>query len=121
MQILYRLVEDAKARFPRSSKTKQTTEREAKEDLFEEDAEDGLPKFELLSRNPRADSVTSSKVSATSTVLADWIDCSEEMAASKNTLLSFRIYYLRDTFLWQCSFRMFSELRAFVCKPERLM
>ena len=77
------MTEDAKARFPRSSKTRQTTEREAKVDLFEEDAEDGLPKFELLSRNPRADSVTSSKVSATSTVLADWIDCSEDMAASK--------------------------------------
>ena len=52
-------------------------------DLFEEDAEDGLPKFELLSKNPRADSVTNSKVSATSPDLADWIDCSEEMAASK--------------------------------------
>ena len=87
MQILYRLTEDAKARFPRSSKTRQTTEREAKVDvdLFEEDAEDGLPKFELLFRNPMVDSVTSSKVSATSTVLADWIDCSEEMAASKKT------------------------------------
>ena len=51
--------------------------------LFEEGAEVGPPKCELQSKNPRADSVTSSKVSATSSVLAEGVLCSEDMAANK--------------------------------------
>ena len=95
------MTEAAKARFPRSSKTSPFRMRERKAGsrgvacLLEEVAEAGLPKCELQSKNPRADSVTNSKVSATSSasVLSDMMHCSEEMAVSKKTrvFLSFSV------------------------------
>ena len=83
------MTEAAKARFPRSSKARpfRVCERKAGSrgvaSLFEEDAETGLPNCELQSKNPRADSATSSKVSATSSVLADMMHRSEERAVRK--------------------------------------